>query len=70
MEGSSHVTIADRSNADARLAELPMHLDDPRQIGAVAPTMATPGAFAAGLAAAGGAAAAAAAGAAIGEAVD
>jgi hypothetical protein len=62
--------IANKSNADRRIADLPLDLDDPRQIGALAPTMATPAAFAAGLAAAGAAAAAAAAGAQIGEAAD
>ena len=62
--------LVDKVNTDAGLAGLPLAATSPQQIGASAPVLATPAAFAAGLAAAAGVAGAVAAGAAVGNAID
>ena len=63
-------TLVDKVNESAELSKLPLRADSPEQIGSTSPVLATPGAFAAGLAAAAGVIGAVAAGAAIGDAID
>jgi hypothetical protein len=63
-------TLIEKANASQELSELPLRSTDVEQGNSISPVLATPGAFAAGVAAAGAVAGAVAAGAAIGDAID
>jgi hypothetical protein len=63
-------TLVDKVNTSPELAHLPLRADGTEQVGGMTPVLATPAAFAAGVAGAAAVAGAVAAGAAIGAAID
>jgi hypothetical protein len=63
-------TLVEKVNSNPEIQNLPMQVTDTEQVGAMTPVLATPAAFAAGLAGAAAVGGAVAAGAAIGAAID
>jgi hypothetical protein len=63
-------TLVEKVNASPEIAKLPLRANESEHVGSMTPVLATPAAFAAGVAVAAGVAGAVAAGAAIGQAID